>query len=273
MQKLPLARLIALGAIALALGCRTGRNYADPASPRYGGTAPTSGVARGDTLHVVSFNIEFSQEVPRAIRVLQTSAQLRAADVILLQEMTAPAAKAVADSLRMSYVYYPAIYNRIARKDVGNAVLSRWPIIEDAKLILPARSRYAKTQRIATGATIRFGHRAIRVYSTHLGTPADLSHAGRTEQLDFIIRDAARYNHVILGGDMNSTEIGEVAVERGYAWPTREIPKSNDFGRLDHIFLKGLAIVPLAAGTVRTPPNLSDHRPIWIRAVIPASSN
>lgn len=263
-----------LGILVLSLGCRTGRNYPDPANPRYGGAAPAAGVARGDTLHVVSFNIEFSQEVPRAIRVLKASPALRGADVLLLQEMTAPAARAVADSMRMSYVYYPAIYNRVARRDVGNAVLSRWPIIEDAKLILPARSRYAKTQRIATAATIRFGNRTVRVYSTHLGTPADLSHAGRIEQLGFIMSDAAKYDHVVLGGDMNSRDIGSVAVERGYAWPTRTIPPSNSFGRIDHIFVKGLTLLTdSTAGTVRTAPHISDHRPIWVRALVPASLN
>jgi endonuclease/exonuclease/phosphatase family metal-dependent hydrolase len=234
---------------------------------------PVVATARGDTIHIVSFNVEFSMEVPRAIHAMKTSAALRGADVILLQEMTAPATREIADSLRMSYVYYPAIYNRIARRDVGNAVLSRWPIVEDAKLILPAHSRYAKTQRIAAAATIRIRDRSVRLYSTHLGTPADVSHARRAEQLRFIIADAAKYDHVILGGDMNSKDIGAVAVEQGYVWPTRSIPPSNSFGRIDHIFLKGL--VPLgdgAAGTARTAPNISDHRPIWVRAVIATAS-
>jgi endonuclease/exonuclease/phosphatase family metal-dependent hydrolase len=257
--------------VCVALGCRTGRNYPEAASPRYAGSASAQpALSRGDTIHVVSFNVEFSQEVVRAIRVLRTTSVLRDADIVLLQEMTAPASKAIADSLRMSYVYYPAIYNRLARRDVGNAVLSRWPIVEDAKLILPAHSRYAKTQRIATAATVRFRGRSIRVYSTHLGTPADLSHANRAEQLRFIIADAARYEHVILGGDMNSKDIGSVAAELGYVWPTQSIPASNNFGRLDHIFFKGLA--PLrgpTAGTVRIASYISDHHPIWATAVLP----
>jgi endonuclease/exonuclease/phosphatase family metal-dependent hydrolase len=216
-------------------------------------------------VRVVSYNVEFSQEVQRAIRELRTRPALREADVLLLQEMTAPAVRAIADSLSMSFVYYPAIFSTVFRRDVGNAVLSRWPIVEDAKLILPARSRYAKTQRIATAATIRFRDRDIRVYSTHLGTAADLGKAGRMEQLGFIIRDAERFAHVVLGGDMNSSDIGEVALQAGYAWPTRAIPRSNAFGRLDHVFVRGLT--PADAGTVTTPPNISDHRPIWATVV------
>lgn len=266
-------RALLIGALGLAVaGCKTGRNYPEPATPRYAGSARAADAPpaplRGDTIRVVSFNVEFSLEVPRAIRVLRTSRELRGADVVLLQEMTAPAAKEIADSLGMAYVYYPAIFNRIYRRDVGNAVLSRWPIVADAKLILPSRSRYAKTQRVATAATIRMLGRDVRVYSTHLGTPADLGHAGRIAQIDAIVADAANYELVIFGGDMNSRDIGNVVVQRGYAWATRAIPKSNAFGRIDHIFLGGFRDV--RAGTVNIAPNISDHRPIWT-AIVPAA--
>ena len=249
----------------VVLGCRTGRNYPDAISPRYTGTAtPLAEPSHHDTLRVVSYNIEFSQEVQRAIRELKNHPSMRQADVLLLHEMTAPAAKTIADSLRMSFVYYPTIYNKIFRRDVGNAVLSRWPILDDAKLILPAHSRYAKTQRTATAATIRFRDQDIRVYSTHLGTAADLGRAGREEQLGFIMKDAERYPRVVLGGDMNSADVGTIAEAAGYEWLTKKIDKSNAFGRLDHIFTRGFA--PIGAGTVVTPPNISDHRPIWLIA-------
>lgn len=188
---------------------------------------------------------------------------LRDADVIILQEMTAPATKFLADSLHMRFVYYPAIYNRIVRRDIGNAILSRWPIAEDAKLILPSRSRYAKTQRIATAATIRIRDKSVRVYSTHLGTPADLGWKGRVAQLQRILDDAAAYKTVVIGGDMNSKDIGRIAREAGYVWPTDTIPKSNAFGRFDHFFMRGLVVT--SAGTHRVPRSISDHSPIWIR--------
>jgi endonuclease/exonuclease/phosphatase family metal-dependent hydrolase len=261
-------RTLALGVLCLATACKTGRNYPEPSVPRYASVAVPAPTSRGDTLHVVSYNVEFSLEVPRAIHVLKTTAALRGADVVLLQEMTASAARAIADSLGMSHVYYPAIYNKVYRRDVGNAVLSRWPIVADTKLILPSRSRYAKTQRIATAATIRFRDRDVRVYSTHLGTPADLGHTGRTLQLSAITDDAKPFAHVILGGDMNSRNIGVVAVQAGYLWSTRSIPPSSNFGRLDHIYVRGFGVT--GAGTVRIPPNVSDHRPIWTTVVLPA---
>ena len=249
------------------LGCRPGINYEDRASPRYADTAKVVHAPRdSDTLRIVSFNIEYSREARRAAHVLKTATALRDADVILLQEMTAPATKLLADSLRMGYVYYPAIYNRIMRRDVGNAILSPWPIAGDSKLVLPKRSRYAGTQRIATAATIRVNGADIRVYSTHFGTPADLGWKGRVEQLRAILDDASSHRLVVIGGDMNSKDIGRIARDAGYLWPTDTIPRSNDFGRLDHFFVRGLVMPGVTGvGTYRVQRSLSDHSPIWIR--------
>jgi len=260
MRALPMLLLL------LVAGCRTGLNYPEPNEPRYEGVAAMDAVPPfPDTIRIVSFNIEFAKEVRRSIDILRGRPELRGADVVLLQEMTAPAARMLAESLGVHHVYYPAIYNRLARQDFGNAVLSRWPIVEDAKLILPARSRYAGTQRIAVAATIRAGLRTLRVYSTHLGTPADLAWQGRVEQLSAILEDARDFPLVVIGGDMNSGEIGRVARAAGYDWPTDTIPAGTTFGRLDHVFLKGLT--PFAAGTTPIPPGVSDHRPVWVHAV------
>lgn len=261
--------------LGLCLACRPGLNYPDPASPRYaGGERFVQTSAEHDTLRVVSFNIEYAREMRRAAGLLSNVPALRDADVILLQEMTAPAVKFLADSLHMGYVYYPAIYNRIMRRDIGNAILSRWPIEDDSKLILPRRSRYAKTQRIATAATIRFKHRDIRVYSTHLGTPADLGWKGRVAQLRSILDNASAYPLAIIGGDMNSKDVGRIAREAGYSWPTDTIPKSNAFGRFDHFFVRGLVMLGAAGvGTYRVPRSISDHSPIWIRLVLPPTDS
>ena len=259
-------RLISAAFLLLpGAACRPGINYPDPASPRYADSTAVIRSLPGETIRIVSFNIEYARETRRAARILSTVATLRDADVILLQEMTAPATKFLADSLHMRYVYYPAIYNRIMRRDIGNAILSRWPITDDAKLILPSRSRYAKTQRIATAATIRIGNDHIRVYSTHLGTPADLGWKGRVAQLKRILDDASPYERVIIGGDMNNKDIGRIARDAGYVWPTDTIPRSNAFGRFDHFFVRGLRVPRgSAVGTHRISRKISDHSPIWL---------
>jgi endonuclease/exonuclease/phosphatase family metal-dependent hydrolase len=253
--------------VALCFACRPGINYADPVSPRYASSARVVNTpSQRDTLHIVSFNIEYARETRRAAELLSSVARLRDADVILLQEMTAPATRFLADSLHMRYVYYPAIYNRILRRDIGNAILSRWPIASDSKLILPGRSRYAKTQRIATAATIRFRDRSIRIYSTHFSTPADLGKKGRVAQLQSILDDASAYPLVVIGGDMNSEDIGRIARNAGYMWPTDTILSSSAYGRFDHFFVRGLLTLSRASvGTHHVPRSISDHSPIWIR--------
>lgn len=89
---------------------------------------------------------------------------------------------------------------------------------------------------------------------------------GRVAQLRAILDDARDVPLVVIGGDMNSGEIGRVAREAGYDWPTDTIPVGTRFGRLDHIFLRGFRTI--GAGTTPIPPGVSDHRPVWARAVV-----
>lgn len=249
-----------------AAACRTGRNYPDASGPRYSDgdsiivRAPASDTAG---LRVVTFNIEYAQHVDSAVALFRSDSVLRNVGILLLQEMTAESTARVARSLGMHFVYYPTIYHTRVKQDVGNAVLSRWPIVADAKLILPHRSRYAGTQRVATAATLSVAGRAVRVYSTHLGTPADIASGARGDQLQAIIDDAKRYARVIIAGDLNQGDLGDVAVRAGFAWPTREGPRTTRLGRWDHIFVRGLAVDTNRTGTASNHPGVSDHRAVW----------
>jgi endonuclease/exonuclease/phosphatase family metal-dependent hydrolase len=258
-------RLAVLFAAVGVAGCRTGRNYPDPMGPRYAGEPGDRAAARGstDTLRSVTFNIEYARRVDSAIVVLSTDRSLRDADIILLQEMDEPGTRQIAEALGLWYVYYPAIFRFRTGRDLGNAVLSRWPIVDDAKVLLPHPSRYAGTQRIAVAATIRVGETTVRAYSTHLGTPADIGARARDDQLRAIIEDATPFEHVVIGGDMNSGSVGRVARQRGFAWPTKDGPKTTRLGRWDHLFLKGLVVPDSGTGTVFAVRGSGDHRPVW----------
>jgi endonuclease/exonuclease/phosphatase family metal-dependent hydrolase len=265
-------RTALLLAVVAAAGCRTGRNYAISEGPRYaGGPAHSSTGPRPatDRLRLVSFNVEFSLRVDSTIALLASDPALRSADVLLLQEMNAEATERIAGALGLWYVYYPAIFHYRTNRDMGNAVLSRWPIVEDRKIVLPHVSRFVRTQRIATAATIRVGEVLLRVYSTHLGTMGDLAPAARRDQLRAIIADAKRYPRVVIGGDMNDMAVGQVARAMGYAWPTEHGPATTRLGRLDHIFLKGLAAPDsAAAGTVLDVGGASDHLAVWAVGIL-----
>jgi endonuclease/exonuclease/phosphatase family metal-dependent hydrolase len=263
---------IILLAMSLIGGCRTGRNYPGIEGPRYVGR-PVGVESRDrlgvDTLRIVSFNIAFAREIDRAIELIMSEPALRRADVFLLQEMDVEGTKRLASALDMSYVYYPAIYHLRAHRDFGNAVLSRWPIVEDAKLVLPHVSRYAGTQRIATAATIRVGAAHVRVYSTHLGTVLDVGNGARRDQVRAIVEDAKAYAYAVVGGDFNSSSVASVGRDAGYAWPTERGPSTTRGGRYDHILLKQLRVPDSAgAGTIASSRGSSDHRPIWVTGIL-----
>ena len=266
-------RIAALTCAAILMGaCRTGVDYSGTAEPRYaGGPAVSDSVSRRthDTLRLATFNIAFAREIDSALAVIAAEPDLRHADVLMLQEMDAPGTRRIADALGMWYVYYPAIFHKRSKRDFGNAVLARWPIVEDAKVVLPHPSRYAGTHRIATAATIRVGERSVRVYSTHLGTLADVGRTGRRAQMRAIIDDAKRYDVAVIGGDMNQGDWGAVALEAGYAWPTEQGPRTNMLGRWDHIFIKGSSPGDIVrAGTVSNVRKASDHRPVWVSVLM-----
>lgn len=257
---------------ALAAGsCRFSDPYLDPTGPRYAGgeARPPANTARLDTLKIVTFNVEYGRDVEGAVAVLLETPELAEPDIVLLQEMDAEGTRRVAEALEMAYVYYPAAFRIRTDQDFGNAVLSRWPIVADEKLLLPHTAIVGGGRRTATVATLDVDGRRVRVYSAHLGTIVNLSYRARANQMRTVLRDAALHPRVVLGGDLNQGKLGHFALERGYSWPTMDGPWTATVGRLDHILLKGLdPVEPEGAGTVLDNRDASDHKPVWALAVM-----
>jgi endonuclease/exonuclease/phosphatase family metal-dependent hydrolase len=258
--------------LAAGTGCRT-YNYQSPFGPRYAGVAPTGppAIPRSGALaiRVVTFNVQFARRVDQAIALLRASAALRNADIIALQEMDAPGTRRIAAALSMSYVYYPASVSPQTGRDFGNAILSRWPIVADQKIVLPHLARFWGSERIATAATILVSGVALRVYSAHLETPMEIGPGSRRDQARAILADAAAYPLVIVSGDMNSRGIGKEFRAAGFLWPTKHNPITHLVFNWDHIFFKGLAAADSGGvGVVRDPFGASDHRPVWAMALL-----
>ncbi|MEZ4417918.1 MAG: endonuclease/exonuclease/phosphatase family protein [Gemmatimonadota bacterium] len=262
--------LAALCTAPLLTACRTGSNYTSPGGPAYAGQ-PGSLVScdggAGRTLRVVSFNVEFALRPDTAARVLGSTSELQCADVILLQEMDEQGTRRIAEHLGLQYVYYPAVFHYRYDRDFGNAVLSRWPVREQSKLVLPHVSLFTRTQRIAVAVTLDVRGRPLRVYSAHLGSLLEITPWARKAQLRAVLDDASPYERVVIGGDMNSGGVGEVAAEAGFSWPTQEGPPTVKRMRWDHIFLRGVSSV--GAGTVLEIREASDHRPVWVEMLWP----
>jgi endonuclease/exonuclease/phosphatase family metal-dependent hydrolase len=257
-------------------GCRAVLNYQSPLGPRYAGppaSAPDAAPAvRTRALRVVTYNVQWGRHVERAIHVLKTRAPLADADIVVLQEMDAEGTRRIAEALGMGWVYYPAAVHPKRGSDFGNAILSRWPIVADEKLMLPHIGGLRHAQRIATAATVLVGPIAVRVYSAHLGTPSDIRPSKRRDQARAIVAAAAAYPLVIVAGDMNSHGIGKEFVANGFLWPTEHNGFTTAFFNWDHVFLKGFAAPPddrKVTGIVRDTLSTSDHDPVWAVALLP----
>ena len=213
---------------------------------------------------MVTFNIKFGDEYERAGQELASDPRLSLADIVLLQEMDATRTDAIARQLGMAYVYYPGSVHTNGR-DFGNAVLSRWPILSDSKLILPHRNPTDGRIRIAVQATVATPLGDVAAYSVHTETPW-LGPRARLEQAGAVL-DHARASELssLAGGDFNTGDPGSLdqTVEMfragGFAWASSDAGDTAGSYSLDHIFVRRLT--PLVSGSVGT--QASDHRPSW----------
>jgi endonuclease/exonuclease/phosphatase family metal-dependent hydrolase len=252
-------------ALLLLTACAPTVNLLNPTSPKfegtYAGTTPAdSGAGR---IRVVSFNIKLADEIGPAIQVLRSDS-LRDADIISLQEMDEAGVERIARALHLNYVYYPGSIHPTRNRYFGPAILTRWPITQSWKLVLPHEAPFRHQRRNATAATVDVAGRCVRVYAVHLETQLRATQRDRESQVDAILDDAAGTPcPVVVAGDFNSKGIGEYFERKGYSWPTRNVGRTISFFSWDHIFVRGLESPRSAAGRVREVNGASDHRPVW----------
>ncbi len=263
------ARLLLV--VFLSAGCAAGvRNYPDPAGPRFAGTHAATRPQDKSRLRVVTFNVKYGRHVDRAIQLFREDPLAASADVVLLQEMDAPGTSAVAEALKLDYVYFPGAYHPKGRADFGNAILSRWPLSEDRKIVLPHRGRFRKLQRVAVGATVQVPGAPVRVYSVHFETPFAVSEGQRRAQIAAVLADAREHARVVIGGDFNSTGVASAALqEGGYTWISKSVGRTLSRFSWDHVFTRGLR--PAAdrpAVVIRNNRGASDHKPVFAELVL-----
>jgi endonuclease/exonuclease/phosphatase family metal-dependent hydrolase len=253
------------------------------------GPAPTLRAAAGCTLRIATFNVHYAGDPENIAAHIRASTEIRAADVILLQETRSYDGEArsrterIADGLAMTWAYAPA-RTLDEGGTHGNAILSRWPLANVAVRWLPyIEQPYHPEQRNAIAADIVLGDRHVRVVDVHLDvrlTPVD-----RVRQLDPAVRDTDE--QLVVGGDFNTnpwTWVGSIvpltsseavlgqdqaaviddflAARRftGAIAPdvnTMRVPGLSM--RLDNLYARGLTI--LAAGVEHV--DGSDHWPLW----------
>jgi endonuclease/exonuclease/phosphatase family metal-dependent hydrolase len=246
----------------LASSCTTMENYLEPDAPRFLGAYASAPVADG-ILRVVTFNVEHGRRIDRAIAGLRTHPSLKSADVIMLQEMDGPGVEEIAKALGMNYVYFPGSHDPKGGHDMGNAVLSPWPMEDPRKILLPHPSRIIHRARAVVTARVTIEGRPVRVYSVHLGSPLGVGPGARREQAEMVLKDAAASaDPLIVAGDFNTDGLGERFVKEGYVWATRSIGHTVGPFSFDHVFLRGLS-GQVEAGVAKEVNDASDHRPVW----------
>ena len=263
-----MTRILLVLACLLLSSCGGPLNFTHPNEPRYSGHPLAEAPPAPESLQVVCFNIKFAEDIKGSIALFHEHPAMRNADLVLLQEMDVPGVRKIAHALHMHYVYYPATINPQINKPFGNAILSRWPIEDDKKILLPHLGRFGHTQRIAVAGTIRLGDRTLRVYSAHLATGMESKGSWKRDQALAIAHDAdstAAGMDVLIAGDLNSERVARTFEASGYRWMTRGLPSTAGWFSLDHMFVRGLTLTrPGARGVVTDNKGTSDHNPLWM---------
>jgi endonuclease/exonuclease/phosphatase family metal-dependent hydrolase len=251
------------------------RNYLDRYGPKFRGNFADNHQIHGGIFKVVSFNIKFGEKVDHAIYELSEFEELRNADIILLQEMDANGTECIAKTLNYNYIYYPASVHTHHDKFFGNAILSKWLIQNEEKVILPHENPKNGQRRIATSATIKIGKNSIEICSVHTETLwlQKLKRLDQVENIKHHILKLKDIKYAIIGGDFNTLEKKDInATTRifktiGFDWATESVGSTSKVllglkkTTLDHIYTKGMKIV--STGKVEAT-KASDHFPVWV---------
>ncbi|MFN2189458.1 MAG: endonuclease/exonuclease/phosphatase family protein, partial [Candidatus Promineifilaceae bacterium] len=224
------------------------------------------------TVSVVTWNIKFGIEIEEAIKEWGDSTEVKLADIVLLQEMDKDGVEFMAKELGYNYVYYPASIHDRHNLTFGNAVLSKWPILDYAKIVLPYQSPSNDQRRIAVRAAIQMGEDEMLAYSVHTETVV-LGAKKRAEQFDALIQDINEQpqEYVVVGGDFNtySQKASDNLESKMAAAGLEHVSPDNGptfrwiggLGfTLDHLFVKNFTT--LESG-VWHDTEASDHVPVW----------
>lgn len=224
------------------------------------------------TMRVVSWNIQFGLAADAAAEALLASDVLRAADLVLLQEMDEAGTETIAHAIGANFVFASSGPHRQTGRNFGNAVLSPWPVDEAEVVELPHKSVVQGQERLVMGAVVTIGSTPITACSVHTEVPT-LSPPKRRAQFDEVARATERWPHarLVVGGDFNTlTGRGVNAVERAMAavgaarvsaGADSTLRRGGREFALDHVFARELA--PLDRGVVHGL-GASDHRPVWV---------
>jgi hypothetical protein len=143
-------------------------DYSDPEGPFYQGSYADAPGRFDGRLRVVSWNLHYGEELEQIIKTLEASPELMGADVLLLQELDKEGVEELARALHYNYVLFPAAFHRERQEEYGNAILSKWPLRDGKKIVLPNSLPGWLEDRNAARAITTVAGKDILLYSAHL---------------------------------------------------------------------------------------------------------
>jgi endonuclease/exonuclease/phosphatase family metal-dependent hydrolase len=217
-------------------------------------------------LRVATYNVHGCVGIDRrfdAARIARVIGEIDA-DIVSLQEVVTPVRDIdVSAVLAASGGYRIATLATmsLAGGTFGNAVLSRWPIVDQRAHDL---SFVRREPRAALDVTIDAGIRAVRVIATHLG----LGVRERRSQLARLVEVACSSDAAtIVAGDFNvvranSRALREFFAHFGRGESPRTFPSMAPMLALDRIGARGARVIRIGAHRSRLSRVASDHLPL-----------
>ena len=238
---------------------------------------PVAADAPGTALAVASYNVHRwtgmnGRKAPDPGRAGFVISQL-GADVIALQEVLRPGRgedplERIADELGLHLAFAGTRAHR--QGELGNAILSRWPMTSVATLDL-SLTRIEK--RAAVAVEVDAGGTRFTVVATHLA----LVDRTRHRQVKLLLEHPhLRSGPVILLGDMNAWRRCPAtrALDRALhehdnpSWPAT-FPATRPMLALDRVYARGAKVTGLEAHDTFEARRASDHLPVLARVSLP----
>jgi endonuclease/exonuclease/phosphatase family metal-dependent hydrolase len=195
------------------------------------------------------------------------------ADVIALQEVTRPhrgddPLEGLAEQLGLHVAFAATRVHK--RGELGNAILSRWPINGVAMLDL-SFSRLEK--RVAVAAQFKSGGYTFDLVATHLALGDRTRHRQVRAILD---HPRVQDTPTVLLGDMNAWRQckatraldDELETHNNLAWPP-SFPSPRPVIALDRIYTRGAKLLDIVAHETVASRRASDHLPVIATIELP----
>jgi endonuclease/exonuclease/phosphatase family metal-dependent hydrolase len=234
---------------------------------------PRAGREMGSEFSVATYNVHRwsglnGASTPDAARAGFVISEL-GADVIALQEVLRPfegddPLERIADALHLHLAFATSRVHR--RGELGNAILSRWPITSVFTLDLSFSN---VERRSAVAAQFTTGSGPVAIVATHLA----LVDRTRKQQVEQLLGHPRLQGPVVLLGDMNAwrrceaTRALDQELGGGQRFP-RTFPAASPLLALDRVYARGAEVSSIAAHKTPAAKRASDHLPVVARVKI-----